>query len=40
MSRFPNRTYLPVTTVRRWRLEGDRDTTWQRVAEALGIPNA
>ena len=39
VSRFLDHSSLAVTTVYLRRLEGDRDTTWQRVAEALGIPN-
>jgi integrase len=36
VSRFLEHSSLAVTSVYLRRLEGDRDTTWQRVAEALG----
>jgi site-specific recombinase XerD len=38
VSRFLDHSSLAVTTVYLRRLEGDRDTTWQRVAKALGVP--
>jgi site-specific recombinase XerD len=37
VSRFLDHSSLAVTSVYLRRLEGDRDTTWQRVAEAIGI---
>jgi site-specific recombinase XerD len=37
VSRFLDHTSLAVTIVYLRRLEGDRDTTWQRVAEAIGV---
>jgi integrase len=37
VSRFLDHSSLAVTTVYLRRLEGDRDTTWQRVAEAIGV---
>ena len=37
VSRFLDHSSLGVTTVYLRRLEGDRDTIWQQVAEALGI---
>ena len=37
VSRFLDHSSLAVTTVYRRRLEGDRDTTWQQVAEAIGL---
>ena len=37
VSRFLDHSSLAVTTVFLRRLEGDRDTTWERVAEALGV---
>jgi site-specific recombinase XerD len=40
VSRFLDHSSLAVTSVYLRRLEGDRDTTWQRVAEALGISNS
>jgi site-specific recombinase XerD len=39
VSRFLDHSSLAVTTVYLRRLEGDRDTTWRQVAEALGIPS-
>ena len=37
MSRFLDHSSLAVITVYLRRLEGERDTTWQQVAQALGI---
>ena len=37
VSRFLDHSSLAVTTVYLRRLEGDRDTTWQRVADAIGV---
>ena len=37
VSRFLDHSSLAVTTVYLRRLEGDRDTTWQQVAQALGV---
>jgi integrase/recombinase XerC len=37
VSRFLDHSSLAVTSVYLRRLEGDRDTTWQRVAEAIGV---
>jgi site-specific recombinase XerD len=37
VSRFLDHSNLAVTTVYLRRLEGEQDTTWQRVAEALGV---
>jgi hypothetical protein len=38
VSRFLDHSSLAVTSVYLRRLEGDRDTTWQQVANSLGIP--
>jgi site-specific recombinase XerD len=37
VSRFLDHSSLAVTSVYLRQLEGDRDTTWQRVAEAIGV---
>ena len=37
VSRFLDHSSLAVTTVYLRRLEGDRDTTWRQVSEALGL---
>jgi len=37
VSRFLEHSSLAVTTVYLRQLEGDRDTTWERVAESIGI---
>ena len=37
VSRFLDHSPLAVTTVYLRRLEGDRDTTWKQVAEAIGV---
>jgi site-specific recombinase XerD len=37
VSRFLDHSSLAVTSVYLRRLEGDRDTTWQRVAEVIGV---
>jgi site-specific recombinase XerD len=37
VSRFLDHSSLAVTTVYLRRLEGDRDTAWQRVAESIGL---
>jgi site-specific recombinase XerD len=37
VSRFLDHSSLAVTSVYLRRLEGDRDTTWQQVAEAIGL---
>ncbi|MDA1129844.1 MAG: site-specific integrase, partial [Chloroflexi bacterium] len=37
VSRFLDHSSLAVTSVYLRRLEGDRDTTWQQVAEAIGV---
>jgi hypothetical protein len=37
VSRFLDHSNLAVTTVYLRRLEGDRDTTWRQVAEAIGL---
>jgi site-specific recombinase XerD len=37
VSRFLDHSSLAVTSLYLRRLEGDRNTTWQRVAEALGV---
>jgi site-specific recombinase XerD len=37
VSRFLDHSSLAVTTVYLRRLEGDRDTTWEHVAEAIGL---
>jgi integrase len=37
VSRFLDHSSLAVTSVYLRRLEGDRDTTWQRVAETIGV---
>jgi len=37
VSRFLDHSSLAVTTVYLRRLEGDRDNTWEQVAEAIGV---
>ncbi len=37
VSRFLDHSSLAVTTVYLRQLEGDRDTTWQQVAGAIGV---
>jgi hypothetical protein len=37
VTRFLDHSSLAVTTVYLRRLEGDRDTTWQQVARAIGL---
>jgi site-specific recombinase XerD len=37
VSRFLDHSSLAVTTIYLRRLEGDRDNTWQQVAEAIGV---
>jgi site-specific recombinase XerD len=39
VSRFLDHSSLAVTSIYLRRLEGDRDSTWHQVAEALGIPS-
>jgi hypothetical protein len=40
VTRFLDHSSLAAATVRLRRVEGDRDITWQRVAEALGISSS
>lgn len=37
VSRFPDHSSLPVTTVYLRRLEGQEDPSWRQVAEAIGV---
>ncbi len=37
VSRFLDHSSLAVTSIYLRRLEGDRDNTWQQVAEAIGL---
>ena len=37
VSRFLDHSSLAVTSVYLRQLEGDRDTTWQQVAESIGV---
>ena len=37
VSRFLDHSSLAVTSVYLRQLEGDRDTTWQQVAESIGL---
>jgi hypothetical protein len=40
VSRFLDHSSLAVTSIYLRQLEGDRDTTWQQVAEAIGVQEA